>query len=271
MPAASRAPRISPARKGSWCPTGCRRHLASSGSSLELKDLGNLRVFQGNGSQSVEMLDRSANSDLTAKSQELSPPQHPNVVGEVGEGMIKGSAHELRRGSTFVICGPAQDAPPEVMTQGLINKPVKVFSVPVHLASHPLRPNSVRRWLFQEISRYWGVSIDRSAKIITRVFTAAIRLGNRNDPLVSDATGVAAAFGQRLARLRTEKGLSQEQVADRACVHRTAVSNLEKGSHLPRLDTLIKLAAALEVDPCFLIQGLPGWTPPSTSPGRFTE
>jgi transcriptional regulator with XRE-family HTH domain len=103
------------------------------------------------------------------------------------------------------------------------------------------------------------------------LFAAVIRLGNRNDPLVSDATRVAADFGQRLAQLRTNKALSQEQVADLAGVHRTAISNLEKGAHLPRLDTLLKLAAALEVDPCHLIQGLPRWTPPSTSPGRFSE
>lgn len=88
---------------------------------------------------------------------------------------------------------------------------------------------------------------------------------------MSDATRVAADFGQRLARVRTDKGLSQEQVADLAGIHRTAISNLEQGSHLPRLDTLLKLAAALEVEACHLIHDLPQWTPPSTSPGHFSQ
>ncbi|HET8814300.1 MAG TPA: helix-turn-helix transcriptional regulator [Solirubrobacterales bacterium] len=88
---------------------------------------------------------------------------------------------------------------------------------------------------------------------------------------MSDSTRVAADFGQRLAQLRTNKGLSQERVADLADVHRTAISNLEQGSHLPRLDTLLKLAAALEVEPCHLIHNLPRWTPPSTAPGRFSS
>jgi DNA-binding XRE family transcriptional regulator len=120
-----------------------------------------------------------------------------------------------------------------------------------------------------QISRYQPRSIDWLPRIITRIFTAAIKLRNRNDPLVSDAIRVSDAFGQRLAQLRTDKGLSQERVADLAAIHRTAISNLEKGSNLPRLDTLLKLAAALEVEPCHLIQGLPKWTPPSSSPGRF--
>jgi transcriptional regulator with XRE-family HTH domain len=86
---------------------------------------------------------------------------------------------------------------------------------------------------------------------------------------VSDERLVGSVFGQRLARLRTEQELTQEELAYRSEVHRTAVANLEKGTNVPRLDTVLKLAAALEINPCQLIEGLPVWKPPARAPGRF--
>lgn len=80
---------------------------------------------------------------------------------------------------------------------------------------------------------------------------------------------MGVAFGQRLARLRTEQGLTQEELAYRSEVHRTAIANLEKGVNVPRLDTLLKLAAALEVKPGQLIEGMPAWKPQARVPGRF--
>jgi len=43
-------------------------------------------------------------------------------------------------------------------------------------------------------------------------------------------------------------GLSQEQLADRCGLDRTEISLLERGKRFPRLDTLVKLARALELD-----------------------
>jgi transcriptional regulator with XRE-family HTH domain len=86
---------------------------------------------------------------------------------------------------------------------------------------------------------------------------------------VSDVGPVATFFKQRLGQLRTEQGLSQEEVARRAGVHRTVIHTLEKGEHHPRLDTVVKLAAAFEVDPCDLIRGVPRWRLPSGDPGGF--
>jgi transcriptional regulator with XRE-family HTH domain len=86
---------------------------------------------------------------------------------------------------------------------------------------------------------------------------------------VPDAGPVASFFKERLAQLRLDQGLSQEEVARRAGVHRTVIHGLEKGEHHPRLDTVVKLAAAFGVEPCELIEGVPHWRPPSGEPGAF--
>ena len=73
---------------------------------------------------------------------------------------------------------------------------------------------------------------------------------------------VARPFGSNLRRLRRLSGLSQEQLADRASLHRTAIGLLEHGRRLPRIDTLARLAASLEVSPNDLMQGIE-WLPPT--------
>lgn len=84
---------------------------------------------------------------------------------------------------------------------------------------------------------------------------------------------VGRAFGDRLAELRTAAGLTQDQLADRAGLHRSEISNLEgaKNAHAPRLDTAVKLAGALEKDLCELLKGLPTWTPPARTQGSFGQ
>jgi transcriptional regulator with XRE-family HTH domain len=67
---------------------------------------------------------------------------------------------------------------------------------------------------------------------------------------------LAVAFGQRLRQLRVDGGLTQEQVAERADVHATFVSNVERGYSSPTLDTLVRLAAAVGVRPGQLVDGL---------------
>ena len=55
----------------------------------------------------------------------------------------------------------------------------------------------------------------------------------------------AAALGRTLRRLRTAREFSQETLAFESGVSRTHISAVEKGQHLPTLDTLFKLAQAL--------------------------
>jgi transcriptional regulator with XRE-family HTH domain len=56
---------------------------------------------------------------------------------------------------------------------------------------------------------------------------------------------------QRLATLirtlRKAQGLSQEALAERAGLHRNFISLIERGQNQPTVDTLFRLAAALEL------------------------
>jgi transcriptional regulator with XRE-family HTH domain len=63
-------------------------------------------------------------------------------------------------------------------------------------------------------------------------------------------------FAENLVNLRRAAGFSQWELAFRAAIHRTQVSLLESGNRLPRLETLIKLAGALEVSPSDLLDGI---------------
>ncbi len=54
------------------------------------------------------------------------------------------------------------------------------------------------------------------------------------------------ALGHRIRHLRERLGLSQEELAERANLHWTYVSGLERGRRNPGLSTLVRLASALE-------------------------
>ena len=60
------------------------------------------------------------------------------------------------------------------------------------------------------------------------------------------------AFGRRVRSLRVAHGLSQEELAERAGLHRTYVSSLERGQRNVGLDNVHALARALEVAPADL-------------------
>ncbi len=86
---------------------------------------------------------------------------------------------------------------------------------------------------------------------------------------MSDVSRIAAeSFGKKVALHRAKAGITQEELGHLSSVHRTEIGLLENGHRQPRLDTIVKIAGALDVDPCELIKGL-RWTPPSTSPGEF--
>jgi transcriptional regulator with XRE-family HTH domain len=57
----------------------------------------------------------------------------------------------------------------------------------------------------------------------------------------------AAWFAGRLRELRTEAGLTQEQLAERAGVKRDAVARWERGKREPSWSNVIALADALRV------------------------
>ena len=60
-------------------------------------------------------------------------------------------------------------------------------------------------------------------------------------------------IGTELRKARTNAGLSQEQLADRAGVHRTYVSLLERNKKSPTLDVFFRLCRALGIKPSRLL------------------
>jgi transcriptional regulator with XRE-family HTH domain len=80
---------------------------------------------------------------------------------------------------------------------------------------------------------------------------------------------VAIQFGRNLAHCRKRADLSQEELAVRASLHRTAVGQLERGERVARVDTVVKLAGSLGVAAGELFDGM-GWDPGGTRLGQYT-
>ena len=68
----------------------------------------------------------------------------------------------------------------------------------------------------------------------------------------------------RIKALRREKGLTQEQLCERAEISVDAVNRIESGNRVPTIDTLEKIAAGLAVSLTDLLQT------PSAKPMRAT-
>lgn len=61
-------------------------------------------------------------------------------------------------------------------------------------------------------------------------------------------------FGAHLRALRTARGLTQTDLADRCESNVPFISNLERGVKIPSLSMLIRLAGALECSMCQLVK-----------------
>jgi transcriptional regulator with XRE-family HTH domain len=60
-------------------------------------------------------------------------------------------------------------------------------------------------------------------------------------------------FAANVKRLRVSAGLSQEALADRAGLHRTYISSIERGERNVSIENIFGIAKALGVDPCELL------------------
>lgn len=65
---------------------------------------------------------------------------------------------------------------------------------------------------------------------------------------------VKVQFGRRLRQLRQGRGLSQEELADNAGLDRSYVGSVERGERNISLESICKLAEALEADPAELLK-----------------
>ena len=64
---------------------------------------------------------------------------------------------------------------------------------------------------------------------------------------------MANYFGETLCRLRADKGLSQQQLANRLHVTRSAIANWETGHRLPNAAMISQIARALSADAAALL------------------
>lgn len=68
-------------------------------------------------------------------------------------------------------------------------------------------------------------------------------------------------FAENIRRIRKSIGLSQEELADRAGLHRTYISSIERHERNVSLENIFILAKALGVEPADLV------TPPKVNHG----
>lgn len=65
-------------------------------------------------------------------------------------------------------------------------------------------------------------------------------------------------FGQRVRDARIALGMSQEDIAHLANMHVTNYGRIERGEANSELNTIVRLATALDTDPAVLMGGLYG-------------
>lgn len=78
-------------------------------------------------------------------------------------------------------------------------------------------------------------------------------MGRQNE---AQAVRCAHRLGRNVVDLREKRDLTQAATAERAGLDRTEVSLIERGKRVPRLATIVKLAGALQVEPCALLEGM---------------
>lgn len=61
-------------------------------------------------------------------------------------------------------------------------------------------------------------------------------------------TDIKKRFGKRLRKLRRNKDLTQEQLADKVGVSLNFIGQVERGENSPSFETMQKIAEVLEVD-----------------------
>lgn len=73
-------------------------------------------------------------------------------------------------------------------------------------------------------------------------------------PASSQPSALVEIFASNVRRHRRSLGLSQEELAERAGVHRTYVGMLERGEKNVTIYNIERIAVALGVDPGSLLQ-----------------
>jgi len=67
---------------------------------------------------------------------------------------------------------------------------------------------------------------------------------------------IAKKLGARIQKLRTDRGLSQEDLAFESGLHRTYISHVERGSRNITVLGLCKIAKGLDMEPFEILKGI---------------
>ena len=70
------------------------------------------------------------------------------------------------------------------------------------------------------------------------------------------SASIREIFAKNLRENRRKCGFSQEKLAELAGLHRTYISDLERGQRNPTLTTLVKIAQALSMTVSMLLVGV---------------
>jgi transcriptional regulator with XRE-family HTH domain len=82
----------------------------------------------------------------------------------------------------------------------------------------------------------------------------------------NDLEILKARFGKVVLRRRLEAKLGQDEFAEKAGMHRTTLSALERGKHLPNLDLVHRVAKAFGVKMAVLVSEAEDEKTPLTEP-----
>lgn len=78
-------------------------------------------------------------------------------------------------------------------------------------------------------------------------------LAKKSGKQIQPESGPEKAFGQAIRQVRTEKGLSQEQLAFECGFDRTYISLVERGVRSPTVRSVVRLANTLGVRPSEIV------------------
>jgi ribosome-binding protein aMBF1 (putative translation factor) len=79
--------------------------------------------------------------------------------------------------------------------------------------------------------------------------TAIERLRERAEQAIAPKEGyLFAQIADDVAARRAERGLSQRELAELTATTQSAIARLERGGRPPRIDTLLRIAEALDCD-----------------------
>jgi transcriptional regulator with XRE-family HTH domain len=72
-----------------------------------------------------------------------------------------------------------------------------------------------------------------------------------------NASAARSTLARNLRRLRAERGISQEALAELAGLHRTYIGSIERSERNVSIDNIAKLAAVFGVSPSKLLEDEP--------------